>query len=282
MGTVPMLTGLFGFLVGNFAHACSVGPAPPATRVEPSVVVFSGVVEDYVDVGYALPMDLIKGKSTPAGLKVRVTEGVTRAQVGSVVDVYPNGHGPDCKSLPYDIDKVRERYHAGATVAVVAYSEPGAVEYPTVVSSYDIGNHGIAIVPTDYPRTANGTMDFAKVSKVSREGAESIDHWKRLYAARAFQHYQTYKSLVFLGSAVEESRKVLELSNIRYYYGYQCMIVPYARNAFIELVHNVGLSESTQARVLAEIPTDLPNDFYAIGYQRWLKGTVFEGYCEND
>lgn len=280
MRSALVVVGLLVMSLGNFAKACSVGPAPPATRVDPHVVVFSGVVEGHVDEGYALPMDLLKGKSTAAGLKVRVAEGVTRAQAGTLVDVYPVGHGPDCKPLPYDIDKVRESYPTGTTVAVVAFTEQAAADFPTVVRSYDLGNHGIAIVPTDYPRTANGTMDFAKASKGPREDVTSIEHWRRIYSARNFQYYETYKSLVLLGSSVEEARKIAELDNIRYYYGYQCMMVPYARSAFVELVRNTALSEAAQARVLAEIPENLPNDFYAIGYQRWLKGTAFEGYCE--
>jgi len=268
MRTELLFMGLFGILVGNVAKACSIGPAPPPTRIEPTAVVFAGVVEGYLDEGYALPMDLLKGKSTAAGVRVRVTEGVTRAKTGTVVDVFPSGHGTDCKSRPYNISMVRERYRIGTSLAVVAFSDPQTVEFPTVAHSFDIGNHEIAIVPTDYPRTANGTMDFAKVSKVSRASVESIEYRRRLYADRAFQYYETYKSLALLGSVIEESRKIMELSNIRYYYGYQCMMDSYARDAFVELVRNTGLSESVQARVLAETP-------------RFSKGTVFEGYCES-
>lgn len=282
MGALLLSIGFLAFLFGNVAAACSVGPAPPASKIGPSVVVFAGVVEGYVDEGYALPIDLLKDKPTAAGLRVRVTEGVARAQAGALMDVYPMGHGPDCKSRPYGIGTVQERYRVGTTVAVVAFSEPGEVGIPTTVRSFEIGNHGITAVPADYPRTANGTMNFAQVSKFSRAGVESTEDWQRRYAARAFQYYETYKSLALLESATDESSKVLELENIRYYYGYQCMMVRYARNLFVELVHNARLSEIAQTRVLAELPAVLPSDFYPQGYKGALKGTVFEGYCEDN
>ena len=283
MRAVLLSIGFLAFLLGNVAEACSVGPAPPSPKIGPGVVVFAGVVEGYVDEGYALPIDFLKGKPTAAGLKVRVTEGVVRAQAGTLMDVYPMGHGPDCKSRPYGIDTVQERYRVGTTVAVVAFSEPGEVGIPTTVRSFEIGNHGITDSgPADDPHTANGTINFAQVSKFLHSGVESTEDWHRRYAARAFQYYETYKSLALLESATDEPSKVMELENIRYYYGYQCMMVRYARNLFVDLVHNTRLSESAQTRVLAELPAVLPKDFYPEGYKGALKGTVFEGYCEDN
>jgi hypothetical protein len=273
MRVASLLIGFLALLFGDVVEGCSVHSGAPPAKLSPNQVVFSGVVE-----GYALPKELLEGRSAASGLRVRVTDGVVAAQAGAVVDVYPLSHGPDCRALPNDLGTLQASYRPGTAIAVVGWSEPDTVGFPSLVRTSDLGQQRITIVPADTPRTANGSLDFAQVVTAlrSRTRENPTGDWVRLFEASSLQYYEFHKSLALLASGLDEPHKVMEFENVRYYQGYTCMISPEARKAYVELVHSARLSEPAQARVLAGIP----NEGDASGRLRSLKGTVFDGYCD--
>lgn len=272
MRAVLLMIVTMTLLFGRTAEACRLFPGVPPSSVPPDLVAFAGVVE-----GDALPRELLKDKPAAPGLRVRVTEAAVSSQTGMVVDVYPLGHGANCKPEPYDLGELQASYGVGTKVSVVGWSESDVPGPPSRVRTFDGGVQAIGIVPMAYPSTANGTLDFAAVAKSLRPqaGEYSSEEWRRRANAKSFQYYGFYKSLALLGSGLDESRKVSELENIRYYSGYDCLRRDNERYAYVALVHNARLSEPTQKHILDSLPTA-----GNAGQPASLKGTVFEGYCE--
>jgi hypothetical protein len=259
-------------LFGETAEACRLRPGVPPSSIPPDLVAFAGVVE-----GDALPLELLKDKPAAPGLRVRVTEAAVSSRIGMVVDVYPLGHGSNCKPEPYDLGGLQASYGPGTKVSVVGWSESDVPGPPARVRTFDGGVQGVGIVPTAYPNTANGTLDFAAVAKSLRpqSAVYSSDEWRRRANAKSFQYYGFYKSLALLGSGLDESRKVSELENIRYYSDYDCLRYDNERYAYVALVRNARLSEPAQQHLLDGLPAA-----GNAGQPSSLKGTVFEGYCD--
>ena len=272
MRAVLLLIVTMALLFGKTAEACSIGLAPPLSSIPAGLVAFVGVVE-----GDALPLEWLKGKPPAPGLRVRVTEAAASSLTGMVVDVYPFGHRSDCKSEPYDSHALQALYSPGTTISVVGGGQPGGFGFPTVIRTSNHGVSGMSIVPTAYPLTANGTLDFARASTSLRSSRQpnSSGEWERLANVKSFQYYEFYKSLALLEGGLDESRKVRELENIRYYGGYACMKYESERDAYVALVRNARLTEPAQKHILDSLPTA-----GNAGQPSSLKGTVFEGYCE--
>lgn len=259
-------------LFGETAEACSIGLAEPPSSIPPDLVAFLGVVE-----GDALPLEWFKGKPPAPGWRVRVIEAAASSLTGMVVDVYPFGRRSDCKSEPYDSHTLQALYSPGTMISVIGGGQSGGFGFPTVILTIYHGVSGMSIVPTVYPLTANGTLDFARASTSLRRSPQpySSGEWERLANVKSFQYYEFYKSLALLGSGLDESRKVHELENIRYYGGYACMKYKNERDAYVALVRNARLSEPAQQHLLDGLPAA-----GNAGQPSSLKGTVFEGYCD--
>jgi hypothetical protein len=213
------------------AYGCSIGVTYELFP-NPDLVRISGVI-----IGYGNPRPV--GLLVPApNLRVRVQEVVSGTIRDDEVEVAFLDFGADCRSIPFEQQRLEEVFAVGTPVVVLGVGRVRDTGTPVVVVERS-RTHFVVSIPKNVARTTYGDIDFQQ--------------WD---GDGPFGNFEFHRVILALPETAAADR-VSRLRNLAYYHWLRG--VPSARGYYARLVSTSGVSEA-EAQALREYFDTLPQN----------------------